>query len=144
MRHFVDTRQEMDVVHFGTGRPRITPQRLQDQQDDGLRPPDPPSNPAIALPYLSSIYNWCAYDGCRPISKSARIYVRQGLQGRYKWVPCPLHLRVSLLRRTYPGWCKCPSSRASWCSFASDRNRRTIADRGKQFHYLMLMLCQGC
>jgi hypothetical protein len=95
----------MDVIHFGTGRPRITPQRLQHDEDDRLRPPEPPSNPAIALQYLSSIYNWCAYEGCRPISKSARIYVRRGLQGRYKCVPYPYspHLCVKLRERVQVG-----------------------------------------
>jgi hypothetical protein len=91
LRHIADTRQEMDVVQYATGRPRITPQRLR-HEDDRHRPPEPPSNPAIALPYLSSIYDWCAYEGCRPISKSARIYVRQGPQGRYKRVPYFPHL----------------------------------------------------
>jgi len=86
LRHVVDTRQEMDVVQFAAGRPRITPLRLRDDEEDKNRPPEPPINPAIALPYLSSIYHWCVYEGCRPITKSARIYVRQGLQGEYKLV----------------------------------------------------------
>ncbi|KAI0260213.1 Pleckstrin homology domain-containing protein [Gloeopeniophorella convolvens] len=86
LRHFVDTRQEMDVVHFATGRPRITPHRLRHEEDDKLHPPEPPSDPTVALPYLSSMYHWCVYDGCRPITKTGRIYVRQGLHGRYKLV----------------------------------------------------------
>jgi Pleckstrin homology domain len=88
LRHIVDTRQEMDVVHVATGRPGITPHRLRDDEDDRPRPPEPPSNPAVALPYLGSMYHWCAYEGCRPITKCGRIYVRQGLHGRYKCVPC--------------------------------------------------------
>ncbi|KAI0248578.1 hypothetical protein BJV78DRAFT_1332004 [Lactifluus subvellereus] len=88
LRHIVDTRQEMDVVHFATGRPRITPHRLRDDdEDDKPRLPEPPSNPAVALPYLGSIYHWCVYEGCRPITKCGRIYVRQGLHGGYKCVP---------------------------------------------------------
>ncbi|KAH9989700.1 Pleckstrin homology domain-containing protein [Russula compacta] len=86
LRHLVDTRQEMDLVHFATGRPRITPQRLRDDDDNNLRPPEPLSSPIIALPHLSSIYHWCVYEGCRPITKSARVYLRKGLRGRYKLV----------------------------------------------------------
>ncbi|KAI0304331.1 Pleckstrin homology domain-containing protein [Multifurca ochricompacta] len=85
LRHIVDTRQEMDVVHFATGRPRITPHRLR-HEGEKLHPTEPPSNPAVALPYLSSMYHWCVYGGCRPITKSGRLYVRRGLRGRYKLV----------------------------------------------------------
>ncbi|KAH9080423.1 hypothetical protein EDB83DRAFT_2339328 [Lactarius deliciosus] len=86
LRHFVDTRQEMDVVHYATGRPRITPQRLRHEECDKGHPPEPQSNPAIVLPYLSSIYHRCVYEGCRPIIKAGRVFVRQGLHGRYKLV----------------------------------------------------------
>ena len=91
LRHIVDTRQEMDVVHLATGRPRITPHRLRDDEDDRPRPPEPPSNPAVALPYLTSLYHWCVYEGCRPITKCGRIYVRPGPHGRYKCVPSYFH-----------------------------------------------------
>ncbi|KAH9047706.1 Pleckstrin homology domain-containing protein, partial [Lactarius hengduanensis] len=86
LRHFVDTRQEMDVVHYATGRPRITPQRLRHEECDNDHPPEPQANPAIVLPYLSSIYHRCVYEGCRPIVKAGRVFVRQGLHGRYKLV----------------------------------------------------------
>ncbi|KAH9042028.1 hypothetical protein EDB85DRAFT_1218171 [Lactarius pseudohatsudake] len=83
LRHFVDTRQEMDVVHYATGRPRITPQRLRHEECEKDHPPEPQANPAIVLPYLSSIYHRCVYEGCRPIVKAGRVFVRQGLHGRY-------------------------------------------------------------
>ncbi|KAF8271995.1 hypothetical protein EI94DRAFT_1678633 [Lactarius quietus] len=86
LRHSVDTRLEMDVVHYATGRPRITPQRLRCEEDDKTRPPEPQSDPAIVLPYLSTIYHGCVYEGCRPIVKAGRIFVRRGLHGRYKLV----------------------------------------------------------
>ncbi|KAI9465399.1 hypothetical protein BJY52DRAFT_1243706 [Lactarius psammicola] len=101
LRHFVDTRQEMDVVHFATGRPRITPQRLRHEDDGKGHPPEPQSNPALALPYLSSIYHRCVYEGCRPIVKVGRIFMRQGLHGRYKLVQ--LFLVASQLVRFHIG-----------------------------------------
>ncbi len=88
-RHFVDTRHEMDVVQLATGRPRITPQRLRDDDDDDeAGPTELPPNPAVTLPYLSSMYHWCVFEGCRSITKSARIYVRQGHQDRFRCVSC--------------------------------------------------------
>ncbi len=103
LRHFVDTRQEMDVVHFATGRPRITPQRLRHEEDDKVHPPETQSNPAVVLPYLSSIYHRCVYEGCRPIVKAGRIFVRQGLHGRYKCVLCFLHALKNLGERLQVG-----------------------------------------
>jgi hypothetical protein len=91
LRHLVDTRQEMDVVHLATGRPRVTPQRLRHEEDDKDRPSEPQSNPAVVLPYLNSIYHRCVYEGCRPIVKAGRIFVRQGLQGGYRCALCFLH-----------------------------------------------------
>jgi hypothetical protein len=91
LRHVVDTRVEMDVVHFATGRPRITPQRSRHEEDDKARLPEPQSDPTHVLPYLSTIYHGCVYEGCRPIVKAGRIFVRQGLHGRYKCVSSVLH-----------------------------------------------------
>ncbi|KAI0320151.1 hypothetical protein OF83DRAFT_1053638 [Amylostereum chailletii] len=85
MRHFVDTRQEMDVVHYATGRPRITPHRYWHHRDK-LSPPEPLADPSLVLPYLSTLYNWCAFDSCRPIAKTGRIYARRGANGQYKLV----------------------------------------------------------
>src|SRR6266404_1247845 len=102
LRHFVDTRQEMDVVHFATGRPRITPQRLRHEEDDKAHP-EPQGNPAAVLPYLSSIYHWCVYEGCRPIVKVGRVFVRQGLHGRYKYVLCSRHTLNNLGERPQVG-----------------------------------------
>lgn len=84
-RHVVDTRHEMEVVQFATGRPRITPQRLRDE-DDSHCPTEQPPNPAVTLPYLSSMYDWCVFEGCRPITRSGRIYVRRGHQDRFRLV----------------------------------------------------------
>ena len=87
-RHSMDTRHEMDVVQYATGRPPITPHRLRDEEEERrLSPHEQPPDPAITLPYLSSMYHWCVFEGCRPITRSARIYVRQGHRGRFRWVP---------------------------------------------------------
>ncbi|VDC02434.1 unnamed protein product [Peniophora sp. CBMAI 1063] len=82
LRHLVDARQEMDVVHYATGKPRITP-HIKQYNDDA---PEPDTNPAMVLPYLSSLYNWCVYEGCRPVTKTGRIYMRPGIRGKYRLV----------------------------------------------------------
>ncbi|KAH9986612.1 hypothetical protein BJV77DRAFT_1061765 [Russula vinacea] len=86
-RHSMDTRHEMEVVQYATGRPPITPHRLRDEEEEHrLSPHEQPPDPAITLPYLSSMYHWCVFEGCRPITRSARIYVRQGHRGRFRLV----------------------------------------------------------
>ncbi|TFY79105.1 hypothetical protein EWM64_g4906 [Hericium alpestre] len=82
-RHFIDTRQEMDVVHFALNRPRITPHRRW-HEEDKLVPPEPPPDPNTVLPYISSMYHWCVMEGCRPITKTGRLYARRGIRGMYK------------------------------------------------------------
>ncbi len=84
-RHFIDSRLEMDVIHFALDRPRLTPHRRW-QAEDKLLPPEYLTDPHNTLPYLSTLYNWCVLDGCRPITKTGRVYARQGLRGSYKSV----------------------------------------------------------
>jgi hypothetical protein len=60
----MDNRQKMDVVQYATGRSRIMP---RDDEEDKLGPQELPLDPAIALPYLSSMCHWCVFEGCRPL-----------------------------------------------------------------------------
>ncbi|THH16545.1 hypothetical protein EW146_g4095 [Bondarzewia mesenterica] len=83
-RHDTDARQEMDVVQLATGRPRITPRHRW--HEDALTPPEPMKDLGAVLPNLSQLYNWCVLDGCRPITKTGRVFVRKGLRGSYKHV----------------------------------------------------------
>jgi len=85
-RNVVDAQLAMDVVHAATGRPRVTPHRKW--HDEGQQPPaDSTMNAASAvLPYLSHVYNWCVLDGCRPITKTGRVFMRKGIHGQYKYV----------------------------------------------------------
>ncbi|THH01570.1 hypothetical protein EW026_g1154 [Hermanssonia centrifuga] len=83
-RHQVDAREEMDLVHASTGRPRITARRhVHDEQDAA---PETPPDPDKSSPDLSSFYNWCLLDGCRAISKCGKLFSRKGLRGQYKHV----------------------------------------------------------
>lgn len=82
LRHAADAKQEMDVVHYATGKPRVTPARYV--HEDKLRPPDALADEAVVLPYLSMQYNWCLFNGCKPVGKTGRIYVRDGLKGKFK------------------------------------------------------------
>lgn len=81
----MDARQEMDIVHFGTGRPRITPRRKVNV-DNEQAAPEPASDLSAVLPSLNHLYNWCVLDGCRAITKTGRIFVQKGFRGRYKSV----------------------------------------------------------
>jgi hypothetical protein len=75
----------MDVVHFAMGKPLITPRRHA-HEECRQQPPEPLANPGIVLPYLSSLYHWCVFESCRPVTKTGRIYLRRGLKGKYQYV----------------------------------------------------------
>lgn len=66
-------------------RPRLTP--LTRVFLDGCElPPEPPADPSAPLPALGSLYNWCVLDGCKPIIRGGKVYMRRGLHGQYKYV----------------------------------------------------------
>ncbi|KAI0029172.1 hypothetical protein K488DRAFT_57005, partial [Vararia minispora EC-137] len=85
LRHLADAQQEMDTVHLATGKQPITPRRHVNE-DDSLHPPDPLADPSAVLPYLSFMYHWCIFESCRPITKTGRLYVRQGGKRKYQLV----------------------------------------------------------
>jgi len=51
----MDAEQEMDLVHHGAGRARVTPFKRVHVVDQNLPPEDPP-DPESSLPDLSSVY----------------------------------------------------------------------------------------
>ncbi|EMD39935.1 hypothetical protein CERSUDRAFT_112180 [Gelatoporia subvermispora B] len=79
-RHQADAQQEMDVVHLSTGRPRVTPLR---RVDSHIGVHEPPPDPKASLPELTTFFNWCTLEDCRPILKSGRLFARQGVYGQY-------------------------------------------------------------
>ncbi|KZT12064.1 uncharacterized protein LAESUDRAFT_640838 [Laetiporus sulphureus 93-53] len=83
-RHQVDARREMDLAYVRMGRTRITP--LQHVVHEHDSPEDLLPDPAAPLPELSSFYNWCVMDGCRPMLKCGKLYASKGLHGRYKHI----------------------------------------------------------
>ncbi|CAK5280363.1 unnamed protein product [Mycena citricolor] len=82
-RHRTDASDEMDLAQ--AYRPRLTPRRHVVMNDSEL-PPEPPVDPLAPLPALSNLYSWCVLEGCRPIIRGGRIYVRKGMYGQYKFV----------------------------------------------------------
>ena len=72
----------MDIVHVATGRSRITPHKHFDTEKDAA--PVAPPDPEASSPELSYFYDWCLLQGCRPISKSGRLFGRKGLKGFYQ------------------------------------------------------------
>ncbi|KAF9454744.1 hypothetical protein P691DRAFT_716543 [Macrolepiota fuliginosa MF-IS2] len=80
-RYRVNAKDEIDL---GQARhPRVTPQiRVCDEHEIPLE------NPDLSAPYpaLDTLFNWCIIDGCRPIAKEGKLYMRKGLRGQYKLV----------------------------------------------------------
>ncbi|TFK40603.1 Pleckstrin homology domain-containing protein [Crucibulum laeve] len=80
-RHRTDAREEIEVAQ--ARRPRLTPQtRACHERHD--EPPDPPADLSAPYPALNTLYNWCVIDGCKPIIKGGKIYMRKGIRGQYK------------------------------------------------------------
>ncbi|KAF8073812.1 Pleckstrin homology domain-containing protein [Lyophyllum atratum] len=82
-RHRIDAKEEMDLAT--SRRPRLTP--LTRASPDGCElPPEAPPDTSAPMPALGSLYSWCVLDGCKPIVKGGKVYVRKGLYGQYKFV----------------------------------------------------------
>jgi len=78
-RYRVNAKNEIDLAQ--TQRPRVTPQiRVCDEH--GV----PPEHQDLSTPYpaLDTLFNWCIIDGCQPIVKEGRLYMRKGLRGQYQ------------------------------------------------------------
>ena len=79
-RHKIDAKQEIELAQ--ARRPRLTPQtRLY--QDDEL-PPEAPDDLSAPYAAMGNLHNWCVLEGCQPIVKVGRIYMKEGLHGQYK------------------------------------------------------------
>jgi hypothetical protein len=97
-RHRVDAKQEIEIAQ--AQRPRLTPltRVCQDEQV-------PPEDNGVTAPYTSidTLYNWCILEGCKPIVKGGRIYMKKGLRGQYEYVKTiclssPIILKLVLYR----------------------------------------------
>ncbi|KAG8908406.1 hypothetical protein FRB99_006611 [Tulasnella sp. 403] len=70
-KHRVDARQEMDLTRAVAGRPRWgSPEIVPDAAGDH--------------PYLGEFWNWCILEGCRPITKAGRLFVKRGPHKQFK------------------------------------------------------------
>ncbi|KAF5382546.1 hypothetical protein D9615_002957 [Tricholomella constricta] len=83
-RHRIDAKEEMDLAQ--SRRPRLTPLTRVAHVDDCEFPPEAPPDTSAPMPALGSLYSWCVLDGCKPIVKGGKVYVRKGLYGQYKLV----------------------------------------------------------
>ena len=81
-RHRADAKEEMDLAQ--ARRPRLTP--LTRVVNDRDYPPEPPPDASAILPALGTLYNWCILEGCKPIVKGGKVFMRKGLYGQYKYV----------------------------------------------------------
>lgn len=81
-RHRIDAKQEIELAQ--ARRPRLTP--LTRLCRDNEHPPEAP--PDLSAPYaaMDNFYNWCVLEGCSPIVKIGKVYIKKGLYGQYKYV----------------------------------------------------------
>ncbi len=78
-RHRANAKDEIDLAQ--ARHPRLTPQiRVCEEHEV------PPEKPDLSVPYpaLDTLFNWCVIDGCRPITKEGKLYMRKGFRGQYK------------------------------------------------------------
>lgn len=82
-RHRVDGSEEMDLAQ--AYRPRLTPRRHVMRNDSEIAP-EPPVDTSAPLPALSTLYSWCVIEGCKPVIRGGKVFVRPGLHGQYRFV----------------------------------------------------------
>ncbi|GLB38456.1 putative pleckstrin homology domain containing protein [Lyophyllum shimeji] len=82
-RHRIDAKDEMDLAQ--SHRSRLTPLTRADKHECEF-PPEAPPDTSAPMPALGSLYSWCVLDGCKPIVKGGKLYVRKGLYGQFKFV----------------------------------------------------------
>lgn len=100
-RHRVNAKDEIDLAQ--ARHPRVTPQiRVCDHEV-------PLENPDLSAPYpaLDTLFNWCIIDGCRPIVKEGKLYMRKGLRGQYKYAFLIVRFEIKLIGIWFPDWCSC-------------------------------------
>jgi hypothetical protein len=81
-RHRIDAKQEIELAQ--AQRPRLTPQIRVLQDAEREQPPEAPADPSAPYTAMGTLYNWCILEGCKPVSKGGRLYVKKGLYGQYK------------------------------------------------------------
>ncbi|KAF8650148.1 hypothetical protein AX16_005383 [Volvariella volvacea WC 439] len=80
-RRQLTAREQMDLAN--TRRPRVTPYTHACKYDHQLLP-EAPVDASAPLPGLTSLFNWCVIDGCKPIIRGGKVYMRHGFRGSYK------------------------------------------------------------
>ncbi|KAJ7784673.1 Pleckstrin homology domain-containing protein [Mycena metata] len=82
-RHRIDANEEMDLAQ--AYRPRLTPRRHVMRNDSQIAP-EAPVDTSAPLPALGNLYSWCVLQGCKPVIRGGKVFIRQGLYGQYKFV----------------------------------------------------------
>ena len=79
-RHRTDAQQEIELAQGQ--RPRLTPlTRVCHDEHASVAT-------GSAYTSIDTFYNWCVLEGCKPIAKGGRIYMRKGLRGQFECVNC--------------------------------------------------------
>ncbi|KAL1748046.1 Pleckstrin homology domain-containing protein [Schizophyllum fasciatum] len=84
LRKRVDAQEEMELAR--ARRPLITPHLHPYHRDESARAPEPPPDASAPLPALGALFNWCVIEGCKPVVRAGRVFMRRGLNGPYKCV----------------------------------------------------------
>ncbi|KAF5389237.1 hypothetical protein D9757_003483 [Collybiopsis confluens] len=78
-KHRNDAKEEMRLAQ--TVRPLVTPYIHSEVYKATYA--EPPVDPTSPLPALGSLFNWCALDGCKPVIKSGKVFMKKGLHSQY-------------------------------------------------------------
>ncbi len=79
-KHKSDAKEEMELA--SSERPPVTP-HVYAHVDKEIYA-ESPVDPSAPLPALGSLFNWCVLEGCKPIVKSGKVFMRRGLHGQYR------------------------------------------------------------
>ncbi|KAH6912535.1 Pleckstrin homology domain-containing protein [Coprinopsis sp. MPI-PUGE-AT-0042] len=100
-KHRIDAKEEMELVQGR--RPRLTPQ-IRVCHDEEF-PPEAPADMSAPYPAMENLHNWCILQGCNPITKGGKVFVRKGLRGEYKLMQMFLIAGHLVRYRIKPGSC---------------------------------------
>jgi hypothetical protein len=115
-KHRIDAKEEMELVQ--ARRPRLTPQ-MRVCHDEEF-PPEAPADMSAPYPAIENLHNWCILQGCNPITKGGKVFIRKGLRGEYKCVLFHRPIAGIVTDLCLTGSCKCFSSRGIWFGIESD------------------------
>ncbi|KIK69609.1 hypothetical protein GYMLUDRAFT_151680 [Collybiopsis luxurians FD-317 M1] len=79
LKHRNDAKEEMELAQ--AFRPLVTPHTYAEVERTPYA--ESPVDLSSPLPALGSMFNWCVLEGCKPIIKSGKVFMKRGLHSQY-------------------------------------------------------------